>query len=86
MAPFGKPELTQLARSRQCPQCSDPDKTIGVAICRTCRTKLPPNMRVGLEQIENRDPSLVYRAIRQAVNYFDIHFQSIRKFGGGKKR
>ena len=79
-------EVQRLARSRECPRCGDFDKTIGVAICSTCRRKLPENMRIGLVKIEERDPSLVTRAIRQAVNFFDVHFQSIRNFGGGKKR
>ncbi|HVR44698.1 MAG TPA: hypothetical protein VMS56_14790 [Thermoanaerobaculia bacterium] len=43
-------------------------------------------MRRGLESVEACDESTVSRAIRAAANYFDVHFQSIRRFGGGKKR
>ncbi|MEA2463160.1 MAG: hypothetical protein QOJ98_907, partial [Acidobacteriota bacterium] len=25
-------------------------------------------------------------ALRAAANYFNVHFASVRKFGGGKKR
>jgi hypothetical protein len=28
---------------------------------------------------------MVSRALRAAVNYFNVHFASIRNFGGGKK-
>lgn len=81
---LGKEDVERLAKSRRCPRC-DFDKTLGVAICRRCRGQLPANMRVGLERIENIEPNIVARAIRQAANFFDVHFQSIRKFGGGKK-
>jgi hypothetical protein len=43
-------------------------------------------MRLGLVSIESKDPGFVARAIRQAANFFDVHFQSVRNFGGGKKR
>lgn len=82
---LGKADVERLARSRRCPRC-DFDKTIGVAICSRCRVQLPANMRAGLERIETIEPNIVARAIRQAANFFDVHFQSIRNFGGGKKR
>ena len=28
----------------------------------------------------------ISRALRAAANYFNVHFASIRKFGGGTKR
>jgi hypothetical protein len=43
-------------------------------------------MRVGVENISTRDEWAVTRALRQAANYFNVHFQSVRNFGGGKKR
>ena len=43
-------------------------------------------MRSGLEAIPAKDTWMVARAMRAAANYFDIHFQSVRKFGGGRKR
>lgn len=82
---LGKEEVGRLARSKRCPRC-DFDKTFGVAICSRCRRQLPENMRIGLEKIESHEPNFVARAIRQAANFFDVHFQSIRNFGGGKKR
>ena len=80
-----KDEIRNLARRRNCPRC-DLDKTMGAAICRRCRTKLPANMRTGLEAIEHRDPTFVARAVRAAANFFDVHFRSVREFGGGRKR
>jgi hypothetical protein len=82
---LAKDQLKRLARSEKCPRC-DFDKTLDTAICSRCRNKLPENMRLGLVKIEEREPSFVERAIRQAVNYFDVHYQSIRNFGGGKKK
>lgn len=79
-------DVRKLARNRACPRCGDFDKTIGTAICSDCRRILPENMRAGLENIEKHDPFSVMRAIRAAANYFDVHFQSIRNFGGGKKK
>lgn len=79
-------DVRKLARTPKCPRCGDPDKTMGTAICSDCRRVLPENMRAELENIEKRDPFTVMRAIRAAANYFDVHFQSIRNFGGGKKR
>jgi len=43
-------------------------------------------MRAGLEGIRAKDEWTVARALRAAANYFDVHFKSVRKFGGGKKR
>lgn len=79
-------DVRKLARNRKCPRCGDFDKTIGTALCSDCRRVLPQNMRAGLEDIEKRDAFSVMTAIRAAANYFDVHFQSIRNFGGGKKR
>jgi hypothetical protein len=42
-------------------------------------------MRAGLEKIPSKDEWTVSRALRAAANYFNVHFQSVRKFGGGKK-
>ena len=78
-------DVQRLAKTRQCPRC-DLDKTFGAAICSRCRGKLPEHMRRPLVAIETKDPGFVARAIRQAANFFDVHFQSIRKFGGGRKR
>ena len=80
-----KDDLARLGRDPKCPRC-DLDKTYGAGLCSRCRAKLPPNMRKGLERVEQEDPASVFRAIRAAANYFNVHFQSIRKFGGGKKR
>jgi len=43
-------------------------------------------MRNALERIPQKEPSLVARALRGAADYFNLHFQSVRNFGGGKKR
>ncbi|HYS54022.1 MAG TPA: hypothetical protein VER58_09710 [Thermoanaerobaculia bacterium] len=43
-------------------------------------------MRAGLEGIPSKDTWIVTRALRAAANYFDVHFSSVRRFGGGKKR
>jgi hypothetical protein len=43
-------------------------------------------MRNGLEAIPMKAPSLVSRALYAAAEYFNLHFQSVRNFGGGKKR
>ena len=79
-----KDQITGLARKAHCPRC-DLDKTIGNALCRSCRAKLPANMRAALERIPSKDAWTVARALRAAANYFDVHFQSIRNFGGGRK-
>jgi hypothetical protein len=78
-------QLAGLARKPRCPRC-DLDKTFGSALCRKCRSKLPPHMRAPLERIPSKEGWIVGRALRAAANYFDVHFQSIRKFGGGRKR
>lgn len=78
-------ELAGLANRKRCPRC-DFDKTIGNALCRRCRSKLPAHMRAGLESIPSKDEWAVGRAMRAAANYFNVHFQSVRNFGGGKKR
>jgi predicted amidophosphoribosyltransferase len=80
-----KDQISGLAKKPHCPRC-DLDKTFGNALCRRCRAKLPPNMRPGLERIPSKDAWTVARAMRAAANYFDVHFQSIRNFGGGRKR
>ena len=33
-----------------------------------------------------KEPSVVSRALSAAANYFNVHFQSVKKFGGGKKQ
>ena len=76
--------LQRLARRQQCPLCTG-QKTMDAALCRRCRTKLPTHMRPNLEGIQRRDPSSVERAMRQAALYIDVHFTSVRRFGGGKK-
>ncbi len=73
-----------LAKQKRCPRC-DLEKTLGSAICRLCRNKLPAHMRSGLEAIPAKDAWTVGHAMRNAANYFDVHFRSIRAFGGGKK-
>lgn len=78
-------DISGLARRRSCPRC-DLDKTIGHALCRSCRSKLPPHMRAALERIPAKEPFDVSRAMKAAANYFNVHFQSIRNFGGGRKR
>ena len=78
-------QVEGLAKKPQCPRC-DLDKTIGNALCRRCRAKLPANMRTNLEGIPSKDEWTVARAMRAAANYFNVHFQSVRNFGGGKKR
>ena len=34
----------------------------------------------------SKDVWTVGRALRAAANYFNVHFQSVRNFGGGRKR
>ncbi len=82
---LSKEEVAGLAKPPRCPRC-DFDKTIGNALCRRCRMKLPPQMRSALEQVPSKDAWTVARALRAAANYFVVHFQSIRTFGGGRKR
>ena len=83
--PMTKEQVSKLAKRPRCPRCSF-DKTIGNALCRRCRTKLPAQMRSGLENVPAKDAWTVARAIRAATSYFDVHFQSVRNFGGGKRR
>ena len=78
-------QVADLAKKRQCPRC-DLDKTLGNALCRRCRSKLPPHMRLGIENIPAKDGGVVGNALRAAANYFNVHFASVRKFGGGRKR
>jgi predicted amidophosphoribosyltransferase len=85
MAVMTKDQLLGLARKPRCPRCSM-DKTIGNALCRQCRSKLPAHMRSGLEAIPAKDTWRVMSALRAAANYFDMHFASVRKFGGGRRR
>lgn len=85
MRNLSRDQVLKLAKSRKCPRC-DFDKTFGTALCHTCRQKLPQNMRPGLVAIPETEYTIASRAIRAAANYFNVHFQSIRHFGGGKKR
>lgn len=78
-------QVAALSRKKECPRC-DFDKTWGTALCRICRNKLPPHMRRGIEDISGKSGGVVGNALRAAANYFDVHFASIRKFGGGRKR
>lgn len=43
-------------------------------------------MRESLERIPAKNPWTVMTALRAAANYFDMHFQSVRNFGGGRRR
>lgn len=78
-------QVRRLAKRQTCPRCNT-EKTQGHALCRRCRMKLPAHMRRPLEQIAAKDGSLVGKALRAAANYFDVHFRSIRHFGGGRVR
>jgi tRNA(Ile2) C34 agmatinyltransferase TiaS len=82
---FTKEQVDGLAKKPRCPRC-DLTKTIGAGLCRSCRMKLPNQMRAALEDVPSKDVWTVSRAMRAAANYFDVHFQSVRNFGGGKKR
>lgn len=82
---LSKDQVAALAKKRSCPRC-DLEKTVGNALCRRCRAKLPPHMRLGIENIPSKDGGLVGNALRAAANYFNVHFASVRKFGGGRKR
>jgi hypothetical protein len=82
---MGKWDIERLAKRRSCPRCSL-EKTEGTALCRRCRYKLPTHMRRPLEGIVQRDESIVYGALRAAATYFDVHYRSIREFGGGRRR
>jgi hypothetical protein len=78
-------QIQRLAKRRSCPRCNL-EKTEGTALCRRCRYKLPTHMRLPLQGIEEREEWIVASALRAAANYFDIHFKSIRAFGGGRLR
>jgi hypothetical protein len=78
-------QIDGLVKAKQCPRC-DLNKTIGSALCRSCRSKLPLNMRATLEKASSKDAWSVGHALRAAANYFNVHFQSVRNFGGGRKR
>ena len=80
-----KDQVQGIAKTKSCPRC-DLDKTVGNGLCRRCRAKLPPHMRLAVENIPAKDESTVASALRAAANYFNVHFQSVRNFGGGKKR
>ena len=75
--------VERLAARRNCPRCNF-EKTAGNALCRRCRYKLPANMREPLERIVAKEPGMVMRAMRAAARYFDMHYASIRRFGGGR--
>ena len=77
-------DLLALARRPECPRCAL-NKTVGAGLCRRCRSKLPDQMRAALERIQDKDAFKVSHALRAAANYFNVHFQSVRKFGGGRK-
>jgi hypothetical protein len=82
---LSKQQIEKLAKRRSCPRCSL-EKTEGNALCRKCRFKLPSHMRLPLEGIVKREESIVSGALRAAANYFDVHYKSIRHFGGGRIR
>jgi hypothetical protein len=82
---MSKTQVEGLARRRNCPRCNL-EKTLGNALCKLCRYKLPPHMRMPLEQINSKDVWLVARALRVAASYFDVHYKSVRYFGGGRIR
>lgn len=82
---LSRQQIERLAKRRNCPRCNL-EKTDGTALCRRCRFKLPAHMRLPLEGIVYRDESLVARAFRAAADYFDVHYRSIRHFGGGRVR
>ena len=77
-------QIERLARRKKCPRCSL-EKTEGNALCRRCRFKLPTHMRLPLEGIVRRKESVVTGAIRAAANYLDVHYRSIRYWGGGRR-
>ena len=78
-------QIQRLAKRRSCPRCNL-EKTEGNALCRRCRFKLPTHMRLPLQGIEAREEWIVASALRAAANYFEIHYKSIRSFGGGRLR
>jgi hypothetical protein len=85
MGVLSRDQIARLAKRRNCPRCSL-EKTEGNALCRKCRFKLPAHMRLPLEGIVQRDESVVAGALRAAANYFEVHYQSILNFRGGRLR
>jgi hypothetical protein len=43
-------------------------------------------MRSPLEHIAAKNEGIVYGALRAAAQYFDLHYRSVRDFGGGRPR
>jgi len=82
---LSKQQIQKLAKRRSCPRCNT-EKTEGTALCRRCRFKLPTHMRLPLEGIAKREESVVERALRAAADYLEVHYRSIRHFGGGRVR
>ena len=82
---MSRQEIAKLAKRRNCPRCNL-QKTQGNALCRRCRFKLPAHMRLPLEGIAAQEERRVASALRAAANYLDVHFRSIRQFGGGRIR
>ena len=80
---MAKGPIERLAARRNCPRCNF-EKTAGHELCRRCRYKLPANMREPLEKIVTKEPGLVERALRAAARYFEVHYASVRRFGGGR--
>lgn len=82
---LSRQQIERLAKRRSCPRCNL-EKTEGTALCRRCRFKLPAHMRMPLEGIARREESVVANALRAAANYFEVHYRSIKYFGGGRIR
>ena len=82
---FTKDQLKGLARKPRCPRC-DLNKTVGNALCSSCRAKLPANMREQLEKVGEKEPWHVGHALRQAANYFNDHCKAVGNWGGGTMR
>jgi len=82
---LSRQQIDKLAKRRGCPRCNM-QKTEGTALCRRCRYKLPAHMRLPLEGITRKEETVVERALRAAANYFEVHYKSIRHFGGGRIR
>ena len=82
---LSKQQIEKLAKRKSCPRCNL-EKTEGTALCRRCRFKLPAHMRLPLEGIAKKEESIVASALRAAANYFDVHYRTIRHFGGGRIR
>ena len=80
-----KDRSTDLAKKKSCPRC-DLDKTVGNALCRRCRSKLPPHMRLAIENIPAKDGEWSANALRAAANYFNVHFAVGAELRRRKKR